>query len=71
MIIYTCPKCGSDIYHTCIFTLPPIDVWACLDCDWKYEEKDGVEYRPFKPVKAKLDEDWTTYENIENVMLND
>ena len=32
---------------------------ACLDCDWKYEEKDGVEYRPFEPVKAKLDEDWT------------
>lgn len=39
MIIYTCPKCGGDIYHTCICTLPSIDVWACLDCDWKYEEK--------------------------------
>lgn len=54
MIIYTCPKCGGDIYHTCICTLPPIDVWACLDCDWRYEEKDGIEYRPFEPVKAKL-----------------
>ena len=43
MIIYTCPKCGGDIYHTCICTLPPIDVWACLDCDWKYEEKNGIE----------------------------
>ena len=51
--------------------ISPIDVWACLDCDWKYEEKDGVEYRPFEPVKAKLDEDWIIEENIENVMLND
>lgn len=67
MIIYTCPKCGGDIYHNYIL---PIDIWACLDCDWKYEEKDGIEYRPFKPVRAKLDEDWTMYENIENVMLN-
>ena len=67
MIIYICPKCGGDIYHNYI---SPIDIWACLDCDWKYEEKDGIEYRPFKPVRAKLDEDWTMYENIENVMLN-
>lgn len=48
MIIYTCPKCGGDIYHTCICTLPPIDVWACLDCDWRYEVPDKLEYRPFE-----------------------
>lgn len=54
MIIYTCPKCGGDVYHNYISL---IDIWACLDCDWWYEEKDGVEYRPFEPVKAKLDED--------------
>lgn len=70
MIIYTCPKCGGQLNHYCVATLPPIDVWACLDCDWRYEEKDGVEYHPFKPVKVKLDEDWTMYEDIENVMLN-
>ena len=70
MIIYTCPKCGGQLNHYCVATFPTIDVWDCLDCDWWYEEKDGVEYRPFKPVKAKLDEDWTMYENIENVMLN-
>lgn len=56
MIIYTCPKCGGDIYHTCI---SPIDIWACRDCNWRYEEKNGIEYRSFEPVKAKLDEDWT------------
>ena len=71
MIIYTCPKCGSQLNHYCVATLPPIDVWACRDCDWQYVEKDGVEYHSFEPVKSKLDEDWTTYENIENVMLND
>ena len=71
MIIYTCPKCGGQLNHYCVATLPPIDVCDCPNCGWRYEEKDGVEYRPFEPVKAKLDEDWTTYENIENVMLND
>ena len=57
MIIYTCPKCGGQLNHYCVATFPPIDVWACRDCDWRYEEKDGIEYRPFEPVKAKLDED--------------
>ena len=71
MIIYTCPKCGGQLNHYCVATLPSIDVWDCPNCDWRYEEKDGIEYRPFEPVKTKLDEDWTMYENIENVMLND
>ena len=53
MIIYTCPKCGGQLNHYCVATLPPIDVWDCSNCDWRYEEKDGIEYRPFKPVKAK------------------
>ena len=70
MIIYTCPKCGGQLNHYCVATFPPIDVWACRDCGWQYEEKDGIEYRPFEPVKANLDENWTIDENIENVMLN-
>ena len=70
MIIYTCPKCGGQLNHYCVATFPPIVVWACRDCDWKYEEKDGIEYRPFKQIEAKLDEDWTMEENIENIMLN-
>ena len=71
MIIYTCPKCGGQLNHYCVATLPPIDVWDCPKCDWRYEEKDDIEYRPFEPVQAKLDENWTIDENIENVMLND
>ena len=70
MIIYTCPKCGGDIYHNSILTNPPIDVWGCLDCDWRYEVPDKLEYRPFEPVKVKLDEDWTLYEALDNVMTN-
>lgn len=57
MIIYTCHKCGGDIYHTCVCTIPPIDVWTCYNCGWRHEEKDGIEYRLFEPVKTKLDED--------------
>lgn len=73
MIIYTCPKCGSQLNHYCVATFPPIHVYRCSnpDCDWKYEEKDDVEYHPFESIKSKLDEDWTMEENIENVMLND
>ena len=67
MIIYTCPKCGGVIYHNYFCS---IDIWACRNCDWKYVEKDGVEYRSFEPVKAKLDEDWTLYEVLDNVMMN-
>ena len=37
----------------------------------RHYNQGGIEYRPFEPVKTKLDEDWTMYENIENVMLND
>ena len=71
MIIYTCPKCGGQLNHYCVATLPPIDVWDCPNCGWRYKEKDCVEYRSFEPFKAKLDENWTIDENIENVMLND
>lgn len=73
MIIYTCPKCGSQLNHYCVATFPPIHVYRCSnpDCNWETEEDEGIEYHVFKPVKAKLDEDWTMYENIENVMLND
>ena len=55
MIIYTCPKCGGQLNHYCVTTFPPIDVWDCPNCGWRYEEKDGVEYRSFEPVKSKLD----------------
>ena len=67
MIIYTCPKCGSDIYHTCIKS-PPFEVWACVnpECGWRREKGKRIERRKFD-----VDEDWTMYENIENVMPND
>lgn len=72
MIIYTCPKCGSQLNHYCVATFPPIHVYRCSnpDCNWETEEDEGIEYHVFKPVKAKLDEDWTMHEAIDNVMVN-
>ena len=67
MIIYTCPKCGGDVYHNYISL---IDIWACRDCDWRYEVPDKLEYRPFEQIKIKSDEDWTLYEALDNVMTN-
>lgn len=56
MIIYTCPKCGGDIYHTCICTSPPFDVWTCRnpECGWSYKKGEYIEHRKFD-----VDEDWT------------
>ena len=66
MIIDTCPKCGGDVYHICI-TSPSFEVWACVnpECGWRREKGRRIERRKFD-----IDEDWTTYENIKNVMLN-
>ena len=60
MIIYTCPKCGDDIYHTCIYTLPPIEVWACRnpECGWKREKGTRVERH-----ELNIDNDWTVEDN--------
>ncbi len=38
MIIYTCPKCGEDLFHYVVTTYPPIPVYKCLKCGWKYED---------------------------------
>lgn len=70
MIIYTCPKCGNELDCFCITTYPPITVHECGRCGWRHEDKDEIEHRPFEPIKAKLDEDWTMYEAIDNVMTN-
>lgn len=37
-IIYTCPKCDSDLRHICITTYPSIDRMECPKCGWYYEE---------------------------------
>lgn len=39
MVIYTCPKCGSDLHHQVICTLPPIDVVRCYSCGYYHEER--------------------------------
>ena len=41
MIIYTCPKCGSDLHNVMIATYPPIDSKKCLNCGWEYVYERG------------------------------
>lgn len=38
MIIYTCPKCGADLFHYTITTFPPIPVYECTKCGWRHED---------------------------------
>ena len=38
MIIYTCPRCGTDLIDTVICTYPPkVQRW-CPSCGWTYTE---------------------------------
>ena len=37
-IIYTCPRCGTDLIDTVICTYPPkVQKW-CPSCGWTYTE---------------------------------
>lgn len=38
-IIYTCPKCGSDLRDVMITTNPPINKKECFNCGWSVEEE--------------------------------
>ena len=38
MIIYTCPRCGTNLVDTVICTYPPkVQKW-CPSCGWSYTE---------------------------------
>ena len=39
MIIYTCPRCGADLYSYVVTTIPPITIHSCSKCGWRHEEK--------------------------------
>lgn len=43
IIIYTCPKCGSDLRDVCITTLPSIHRKECSYCGWFSEETPSME----------------------------
>lgn len=48
MIIYTCPRCGTDLIDTVICTYPPkVQKW-CPSCGWCHtEEREEVIRIPF------------------------
>lgn len=48
MIIYTCPRCGTDLIDTVICTYPPkVQKW-CPSCGWRHtEEREEVIRVPF------------------------
>lgn len=46
--IETCPECGADLEHYSLCTNPPIRVWRCHTCGWRYENREKVMRVPFK-----------------------
>lgn len=48
MIIYTCPRCGTDLIDTVICTYPPTVQKWCPSCGWWHtEEREEVIRVPF------------------------
>lgn len=48
MIIYTCPRCGTDLIDTVICTYPPKVQKLCPSCGWTYiEDHEEVTRVPF------------------------
>ena len=55
-IIYTCPKCGADLYDVMITTNPPINKKKCFNCGWSSEEEqDKVIRMPYGELKLTCD----------------
>lgn len=47
MVVYTCPKCGSDLEDLILATYPPRSMKRCTNpkCGWSYTEGDDVVVR--------------------------
>lgn len=46
-IIYTCPKCGSDLEEIVLATYPPQYQSRCPKCGWDHIKKDTVIRIPY------------------------
>ena len=42
MIIYTCPKCGSDLTLCVLHSNPPKEQYSCPNCNWTSVENIQV-----------------------------
>ena len=50
MIVYTCPKCGHDLFETVLTSNPPIHRKECLKCGWSWQSTpEPIRRIPFQP----------------------
>ena len=54
IIIYTCPKCGSDLQESMLPSDPPQYEKRCLFCGWNHIEKQINKYVRI-PYEEKID----------------
>lgn len=47
MIVYTCPKCGSELINYVLTSYPPIYVTKCSNCDWETRKSDKIIKIPY------------------------
>ena len=61
-VIYTCPKCGSDLVAITTASIPPIKSMMCMDCGWHSdEEREEIVRIPY--VKCFIPEACKTCSN--------
>lgn len=43
MVVYTCPKCGSDLQEEVLASNPPQYRKFCIQCGWSHTESEREE----------------------------
>lgn len=54
MIVYTCPKCGSDLQDIVLTSYPPQHKKYCSNCGWSHTEKEEICRIPYVPVTSSF-----------------
>ena len=51
MVIYTCPKCGTDLDEYVLTTYPAQYMKKCRNCGWSHIDIDQISRVRFDPKK--------------------
>jgi len=54
LIVYTCPKCGSDLISIVLASYPPVEVTTCSKCGWRHSTPEQIFRMPFCIDDAEL-----------------
>ena len=65
MIVYTCPKCGGELFEKMIAVYPPIPMKTCTKCGCEWEgQPEIINFQKFDPEKLGYAETMAEARNI-------